>query len=142
MKFLVLESNPNNLKNFANSRTTRLRLLVVKKKYPQYQNIYYSFFLVLTLSPKRGKDQEFNLLHPPVVERFFFGRCPINLNDNNSSGLKACSGCNSICYSTREAQKGDWKRHKTICKALQPLGMEIYNLHVIGYNNRWQQSRF
>ena len=86
------------------------------------QNIQYKIvFLVLTLIQGGGKNQqEFHLQHPPVVERFFFGRCPVNLDDNKS--LKACSGCNSVCYSNREAQKSDWKKHKTICKALQHLG--------------------
>ena len=86
------------------------------------QNGFSTNFLLLTdltlLSP--GKQVEFQLQHPPVLERFFFGRCPVNPNENKS--LKACSGCNSICYSTKEAQKSDWKRHKSICKALQQLG--------------------
>ena len=89
---------------------------VPKNTYITQQNC----FPVLTLIQGGQNQQEFHLQHPPVVERFFFGRCPVNSDDNKS--LKACSGCNSICYSNREAQKSDWKKHKTICKALQHLG--------------------
>ena len=41
---------------------------------------------------------------------------------NKEVTLKACSGCNSVCYSDKEAQKQDWKQHKGLCKAIQPLG--------------------
>ena len=63
------------------------------------------------------------LEYPIVESRFFFGLCPVKpLFD---MPLKACSGCNSVCYSDKEAQKSDWKCHKGICKALQPLGKLI-----------------
>ncbi|XP_059086814.1 uncharacterized protein LOC131883372 [Tigriopus californicus] len=35
--------------------------------------------------------------------------------------MKACSGCLSVNYANKDAQKKDWRRHKDICKVLQPL---------------------
>ena len=67
---------------------------------------------------------------PQSVEpRFFFGLCPVGLRSPAASdvrppveSLKACSGCLSVCYAGREEQKKDWKRHKAVCKVLQPIG--------------------
>ena len=79
-------------------------------------------------SQKKGlinATQEYRQDHAIIEPRFFFGLCPVSLlfdNPSNNVTLKACSGCNSVCYSDREAQKADWKKHKSICKALQPLG--------------------
>ena len=73
-----------------------------------------------------------------VEPRFFFGLCPVSLRTAlrprppeltcapgrrpADPALKACSGCLSVCYAGREEQKADWKRHKKVCKVLQPLG--------------------
>jgi hypothetical protein len=29
-----------------------------------------------------------------------------------------CSGCNQVCYCSRECQKADWKEHKEYCRAV------------------------
>ena len=67
---------------------------------------------------------KYDLEFPRQENRYFFGLCPVLLlpDANAESALKACSGCYSVCYSGREAQKKHWKQHKAICKALQPLG--------------------
>ena len=67
---------------------------------------------------------KYDLEFPRQENRYFFGLCPVLLlpDANAESALKACSGCYSVCYSGREAQKKHWKQHKPICKALQPLG--------------------
>ncbi len=68
--------------------------------------------------------------------RFFFGLCPVSLRSSalvrvapSSSppleALKACSGCLSVCYAGRDEQKRDWKRHRGVCKALQPLVRQL-----------------
>lgn len=66
------------------------------------------------------------LEHVKIEARFFFGVCPVKLLfEDHKTGdvtLKACAGCNSICYSDKESQKVDWKRHKSLCKAFQPMG--------------------
>ena len=64
---------------------------------------------------------EHKLEHSGNEGRFFFGLCPISHQFGNDV-VKACAGCHSIGYANRQAQKADWKRHKSICKALQPLG--------------------
>ena len=68
---------------------------------------------------------KYDLEFPRQENRYFFGLCPVLLLPDANAGenaLKACSGCYSVCYSGREAQKKHWKQHKPICKALQPLG--------------------
>lgn len=81
--------------------------------------------------PKKKESHEYHLEHVNRLEkRFFFGLCPVNLKIGEAAGeteeLKSCSGCYSVCYSTKDAQKHDWKRHKSICKALQPIGTGLY----------------
>ena len=85
--------------------------------------LYNNFtFIGLDLNKNDGHVLKYNLEFPRSDARFFFGLCPVTgLPDENTS-LKACSGCYSVCYSGREAQKKHWKQHKNICKALQPLG--------------------
>jgi len=82
--------------------------------------------------PKTTKGKvdfiEHRLEYPIVDSRFFFGLCPVK-NLLFDMTLKACSGCNSVCYSDKESQKSDWKRHKGICKALQPLVAKMPGHH-------------
>ena len=78
--------------------------------------------------PSSGKVVTFNPSSSAAADRdldprYFFGLCPDSLRMNeDSTQLKACSGCLSVCYAGKEEQKRDWKRHKAVCKVLQNVG--------------------
>lgn len=58
-------------------------------------------------------------LEGKVEARYFFSLCPTSLTIRDD--MKACSGCLAINYANKDAQKKDWRRHKDVCKVLQPL---------------------
>jgi hypothetical protein len=37
------------------------------------------------------------------------------------ASLQKCIQCKAVCYCSRKCQKGDWKKHKVICKSLEAL---------------------
>eukprot|EP00094_Tigriopus_californicus_P009383 TCALIF_09048-PA protein Name:"Protein of unknown function" AED:0.16 eAED:0.32 QI:0/0.57/0.37/1/0.85/0.75/8/0/553 len=84
-----------------------------------------SFDLVLVPSGGGGKPVQYQPsggnggLGGKVEARYFFGLCPTSLTIRDD--MKACSGCLSVNYANKDAQKKDWRRHKDICKVLQPL---------------------
>lgn len=93
--------------------------------------LFFPFFFLfsdLELCNKEGKIINFKLNYPRTDARFFFGLCPVAGLPEKNASLKACSGCSSVCYANRDAQKAHWKQHKSMCKALQPLGK--FHLHL------------
>ena len=91
--------------------------------FKSYSLIFSPFlFSDLELCNKEGKIINFKLNYPKTDARFFFGLCPVAGLPEKNASLKACSGCSSVCYANRDAQKAHWKQHKSMCKALQPLG--------------------
>ena len=84
--------------------------------------VFISIGLKLYKTSYDNEVLEYRLNHSQTEDRFFFGLCPVAGLPDEKTALKACSGCYSVCYSGREAQKKHWKNHKSICKALQALG--------------------
>lgn len=75
-------------------------------------------------------------LEGKVEARYFFSLCPTSLTIRDD--MKACSGCLAINYANKDAQKKDWRRHKDVCKVLQPLGRsrrknECIHFSIIAY---------
>ena len=96
----------------------------VKKNYQTLIPVvaFFPEFLSLRVTSKKSVDFDpSDITNSELDPRYFFGLFPVSLDSLAES--KACSGCLAVSYKGKDEQKKDWKRHKALCKALQPLGM-------------------
>ena len=56
--------------------------------------------------------------HKQDYRSFFAGLCYYcNTMSDADEPLQSCSGCQLVGYCSRDCQKSDWNRHKSVCKA-------------------------